>query len=311
MKKNNLIGMGLITATLMACSGEDDKFNAITLEYPETKKTDHIDEYWGEHIEDPYRWLEDDNAEDTKEWVIAQNKVSFGYLDQIPFRDRIRDRLEEVWNYEKISAPFTYGTYIYYFKNDGLQNQSVLYRKKGENGKEEIFLDPNQLSEDGTTSLAGAEFTKNGKLFAYSISVAGSDWRNIYVMDTETKTLLDDEIKDAKFTGVSWKGNEGFYYSSYEKPGESKLSAVTNNHKLYFHELGAAQTEDRLVFGDDENPRRYVGGSVTEDNRYLVISAANSTTGNELYFLDFQDPEQGIQPIVANMENSLPPKPWP
>lgn len=304
MSRNYLIGLGCITVTFLACSSEEDKFNAITLKYPETKKIDHTDEYWGEKMADPYRWLEDDNAEETKDWVKAQNLVSIGYLDQIPFRDQIRERLEEVWDYEKIGAPFTYGEYLYYYKNDGLQNQSVLYRKKGEDGKEEVFLDPNKLSEDGTTSLSGTEFTQDGKLFAYSISVAGSDWRNIYVMDTESKTLLEDEIQEAKFTGISWKGNEGFYYSSYEMPGGSKLSAMTNNHKLYYHRLGSAQSEDQLVFGDDDSPRRYVSGSVTEDNRFLVISAANSTTGNDLFFLDFQDPKQEVRPLVDNMENS-------
>lgn len=304
MNTNNTFAVGIMVAVLWACTGKEDHFKQIALEYPETKKVSHIDEYWGEQVADPYRWLEDDHAEDTKAWVIAQNEVAFGYLEQIPFRDKIRDRLEEVWNYEKVSAPFTYGGYTYYYKNDGLQNQSVLYRKKGEEGQDEIFLDPNQLSADGTTSLAGTAFTKDGKLFAYAVSVAGSDWRNIYVMDTETKRLLDDEISDAKFTGISWKGNEGFYYSSYEAPGGSKLSAMTNNHKLYFHKLGTPQTEDVLVFGDDENPRRYVGGYVTEDGRYLIISAANSTTGNELFFLDFEHPQKGIVPIVEHMESS-------
>ncbi|MEX2593575.1 MAG: prolyl oligopeptidase family serine peptidase [Anditalea sp.] len=304
MNRKSLIGMGLITATLMACSDKGDKFKIISLEYPETKKTNHTDEYWGEQVADPYRWLEDDHAEDTKAWVKAQNEVSFGYLDQIPFREQIRNRLEEVWNYEKISAPFNYGEYTYYYKNDGLQNQSILYRKKGENGEEEIFLDPNKLSEEGTTSLAETSFTKDGKLFAYSVSVAGSDWRNIHVVDTESNALLDDVILDAKFTGISWKGTEGFYYSSYEKPGGNKLSAMTNNHKLYYHQLSTSQTEDQLIFGDDKNPRRYVYALVTEDNRYLLIFAANSTTGNELYFLDLTDPKQGIRSIVGDMENS-------
>jgi len=309
-KRNNMINnkqifaIGIMTTALMACEGEDHQFNKIPLEYPETKKSAHIDEYWGEQVEDPYRWLEDDHAEDTKAWVVAQNEVTFAYLEQIPFRDKIRERLEEVWNYAKVSAPFEYGEYTYYYKNDGLQNQAVLYRKKGQEGTEEIFLDPNKLSEDGTTSLAGTAFTKDGKRFAYAVSVAGSDWRNIYVLDTETKELLQDEITDAKFTGISWKGDEGFYYSSYEKPGGSKLSAMTNNHKLYYHKLGTPQSQDKLVFGDDNNPRRYVEGYVTEDDRYLVISAANSTTGNELFFMDFENPEQGIVPIVSDMENS-------
>lgn len=304
MNRKSLIGIGLITVTLMACDQKEEKFKIISLEYPETKKTDHIDEYWGEQIPDPYHWLEDDYAEETKVWVKAQNEVSFGYLEQIPFRNQIRDRLEEVWNYEKISAPFNYGKYTYYYKNDGLQNQSVLYRMEGEDGEEEEFLDPNKLSKEGTTSLAGASFTLDGKIFAYAVSVAGSDWRNIYAMDTESKTLLDDVVLDAKFTGISWRGNEGFYYSTYEQPGGSKLSAMTHNHKLYFHRLGTSQTEDQLVFGDDENPRRYVNGKVTEDNNFLVISAANSTTGNELYFLDLENPDRGIQPIVTNMNHT-------
>ena len=304
MIKYNTVIFGAIIASLLACNDQDKPFKEISLKYPETKKVTQTDNYWGEVVEDPYRWLEDDNAEDTKDWVIAQNKVSFGYLEQISFRDQIRERLEEVWNYEKVSAPFVYGEYIYYYKNDGLQNQAVLYRKKGENGQEELFLDPNKLSDDGTTSLAGAAFTKDGKLFAYAVSVAGSDWRNIYVMDAETQDLLEDEISDAKFTGISWRGNEGFYYSSYEQPGGSKLSAMTNNHKLYYHQLGTPQSQDQLVFGNGENPRRYVGGEVTEDGRFLIISAANSTTGNELFFMDLENPQKGIEPIVTDMENS-------
>ena len=161
MNSKERFALGVMTTTLMACAGEDDQFKKIKLEYPETKKTTHIDEYWGDKVEDPYRWLEDDHAADTKAWVIAQNEVSFGYLEQIPFRDKIRERLEEVWDYEKVSAPFDHGEYTYYYKNDGLQNQSVLYRKKGKDGQEELFLDPNKLSEEGTTSLAATRFTKD------------------------------------------------------------------------------------------------------------------------------------------------------
>jgi len=274
------------------------------LSYPNTFKSDHIDRYWGEELPDPYRWLEDDNSEETKAWVKEQNKVTFDYLSKITFRDQIRNQLEEVWNYEKVSAPNRYGEYNYFYKNDGLQNQSILYRKKGEDGKEEIFLDPNKLSEDGSTSLGGASFTKDGSLFAYAVSVAGSDWRDIYVMDTKTKELKKDKIEDAKFTGIAWKGNEGFYYSTYEKPGGSKLSALTNNHKLYYHKLGTDQSEDKLVFGDDNDPRRYVGANVTEDQQYLIISAANSTTGNELYFKNLKDPNSKIIPLVEGMDNT-------
>ena len=185
-----------------------------------------------------------------------------------------------------------------------MQNQSILYRKKKSKGAEELFLDPNKLSADGTTSLGGSAFTKDGSLFAYAVSVAGSDWRDIYVMQTDNKELLTDKIEDAKFTGIAWKGREGFYYSTYEKPGGSKLSALTNNHKLYYHQLGTAQSQDVLVFGDDSNPRRYVGASVTEDGKYLIITAANSTTGNELYIQDLSRPMSPIVPMVANMDNT-------
>ncbi|WP_291787167.1 prolyl oligopeptidase family serine peptidase [Cecembia sp.] len=303
MNPNKLMSTMLVSSLLVGC-GQQEKFPSIDVTYPETKKSDHVDEYWGEKVADPFRWLEDDYSEETKAWVEAQNKVTFGYLEQIPFREAIRQRLEQVWNYERISAPNTFGEYQYYYRNDGLQNQSVLYRKKGPEGEEELFLDPNKLSADGTTSLAGAAFTKDGSLFAYAVSVAGSDWRDIYVMDTDSKELKADKIEDAKFTGIAWKGNEGFFYSTYEKPGGSKLSALTNNHKLYYHQLGTDQSQDVLVFGDDNNPRRYVGASVTEDGKYLVITAANSTTGNELYIQDLSRAMSPIVPIVADMENT-------
>ncbi|KEO73015.1 prolyl oligopeptidase family serine peptidase [Anditalea andensis] len=298
-KKIILSAAACLTMTAGAYAQMDMK-----LSYPSTFKSDHVDEYWNEKVPDPYRWLEDDNAEETKSWVKEQNKLTFDYLSKISFRDQIREQLQEVWNYEKVSAPTRYGEYTYFSKNDGLQNQSILYRKKGENGKEEVFLDPNKLSEDGSSSLGGAGFTKDGSLFAYAVSVAGSDWRDIYVMDTKTKELKKDKIQDAKFTGIAWKGNEGFYYSTYEKPGGSKLSALTNNHKLYYHKLGTDQSEDKLIFGDDNDPRRYVGANVTEDQQYLIISAANSTTGNELYFQNLKDPNSKIVPLVKGMENT-------
>ncbi|MGY6521868.1 MAG: prolyl oligopeptidase family serine peptidase [Mongoliitalea sp.] len=291
---------GLVT---IACQSQE-KFPTIDVNYPESKKSDHVDTYWGESVADPYRWMEDDYAEETKAWVQAQNEVTFGYLAQIPFREAIRQRLEEVWNYERISAPSKNGEFEYFYKNNGLQNQSILYRRPYEGGAEELFLDPNKLSEDGTSSLGGAAFTSDGSLFAYAVSVAGSDWRDIYVMNAATKEKLEDQVLDAKFTGIAWKGNEGFFYSTYDKPGGSKLSAFTNNHKLYYHQLGTDQSQDVLVFGDDKNPRRYVGASVTEDGKYLIITAANSTTGNELYMQDLTSAYSPIIPIVSNMDNT-------
>ncbi len=291
---------GLVT---LACQPQE-KFPTIDVTYPESKKSDHVDNYWGESVADPYRWMEDDYADETKAWVQAQNEVTFAYLEQIPFREAIRKRLEEVWNYERISAPSKSGDFEYFYKNDGLQNQSILYRRPYEGGAEELFLDPNKLSEDGTSSLGGAAFTSDGSLFAYAVSVAGSDWRDIYVMNALTKEPLEDKVLDAKFTGIAWKGNEGFFYSTYDKPGGSKLSAFTNNHKLYYHKLGTDQSQDVLVFGDDNNPRRYVGASVTEDGKYLIITAANSTTGNELYFQDLTRSNAPIIPIVNNMDNT-------
>lgn len=295
--------LSLVALSQISCSNEANS-QTIPVNYPESKHSNQVDIYWGQKVNDTYRWMEDDYAEETKDWVSAQNEVTFGYLEKIPFRQQVRKRLEDVWNFERISAPTRYGDYLYYSKNDGLQNQAVIYRKIDDNSEPELFLDPNKLSEDGSTSLGGIAFTKNGRLFAYSLSVAGSDWRDIYVMDTETKELLNDKVLDAKFTGIAWKGEEGFYYSTYDKPGGSKLSALTNNHKLYFHTLGTTQEEDILVFGSDEDPRRYVGADVTEDGEYLIISAANSTSGNALYIQSLKRPGEPIQPIVTSMENN-------
>ncbi len=184
------------------------------INYPETKKIDHVDTYFGENVNDPYRWLEDDRSAETEAWVKAQNVVTYDYLEKIPYRNQLKTRMEQLWNYEKISAPFKEGDFTYYYKNDGLQNQSVLYRKD-KNGKEEIFLNPNTFSKDGTTSLGGINFSKDGSLVAYAISEGGSDWRKVIVMEAKTKKIIGDTIVDVKFSGVSWYKNEGFYYSSY------------------------------------------------------------------------------------------------
>nr|WP_315131895.1 prolyl oligopeptidase family serine peptidase [uncultured Flavobacterium sp.] len=271
--------------------------------YPRTDKVAHTDNYFGINVNDPYRWLEDDKSTETGAWVKAENKVTFDYLSKIPFRNAIKERMEKLWNYEKISAPFKEGDFTYYYKNNGLQNQSILYRKDA-SGKEEIFLDPNTFSKDATTSLDAVSFSKDGSLVAYSISEAGSDWRKVIFIDAKTKQNIDQNLIDVKFSGLSWKGNEGIFYSSYEKPKGSELSAKTDEHKLHFHKLGTNQSTDVVVFGDKEK-RRYVGGSVSEDNQYLFISAANSTSGNELYIKDLTKTNSDIITISKGFENDV------
>ena len=299
MKK--LVFTVIAASALLACKEETIKEEKIVLKYPETKQVDTTDTYFGTDVKDPYRWLEDDKSAETAAWVKAENEVTFGYLEKIPFRKELKERLEKVWNYEKISAPFKEGNYTYYFKNNGLQNQSVLYRKdKG--GKEELFLDPNTFSSDGTTSLSAVEFSKDGSLVAYSISEAGSDWNKIVILNAITKEKLETELVDVKFSGIAWIGNEGFYYSSYDKPTGSQLSAKTDQHEMYFHKLGTSQKEDKIIFGQNEK-RRYVGGYVTEDDNYLVISAANSTYGNELYIKDLSVPNSKIVNVVNNFNS--------
>ena len=273
-----------------------------TLAYPKTAKGDVIDDYFGTKVPDPYRWLENDTSAETKAWVIEENKVTDNYLSKIPYRDDIKKRLEILWNYEKYSAPFKEGKYTYFYKNDGLQNQSVLYRQI-DDSEPEIFLDPNTFSKDGTTSLAGIEFSRNGNLAAYQLSEGGSDWRKVIVIKTEDKSSIGDTLVDVKFTGLAWRGSEGFYYSSYDKPTDgSQLSGLTQYHKLYFHQLGTPQTEDKLIFGGNQTQRRYIGAYLTEDERYLVITAANSTTGNELYFKDLTKPNSGIVKVVGGFD---------
>lgn len=296
MKK--IVG-GVLLASLIISWNEGN--SQVQLDYPETKKGDVSFDYFGESIADPYHWLEDDRSEETEAWVKAQNEVTFGYLDQIPYRNKLKNQLESKWNYEKIGAPFVEGDYTYYFKNDGLQNQSVMYQID-QDGNEEVFLDPNTFSEKGTTSLASISFSKDGSLLAYAISEGGSDWRKVIVMNTNDKSIVGDTLQDVKFSGLSWYNNEGFYYSSYEKPEGSELSSKTDEHKLYYHVLNTPQKDDKVIFGNDLK-RRYVGGYVTENQNYLVITAANATYGNELYIKDLTA-DTPIKNIVNNMDNS-------
>ena len=300
MKK--LVSSIFIAAIIVSCNKKENTVNMQeALTYPETRKDSVIDTYFGEQVADPYRWLEDDRSDETAAWVKAENEVTFGYLDKIPFREKLRKQLEEKWNYEKIGAPSTEGEYTYYYKNDGLQNQSVLYRKD-KSGKEEVFLDPNTFSKDGTTSLSDVSFTEDGSLVAYAISEGGSDWRKIIVLNAKDKSVIGETLIDVKFSGIAWYKNEGFYYSSYDKPDGSELSAKTDQHKLYYHKLGTSQKEDKVVFGD-KTKRRYVSGSVTDDQKYLVITTANATSGNELYIQDLSNSNSPIQTIVSGFDN--------
>ena len=300
MKKTFILA--LMTLSVAGASAQHSMPVRPNISYPKTQKVDTVDTYFGVKVADPYRWLEDDRSAETKAWVEAQNKVTQDYLNKIPFREGIKNKLTELWNYEKFSAPFKEGGYTYFYKNNGLQNQSVLFRQK-EGGEPEVFLDPNKFSKDATTSLAGIEFTKDGSMAAYQLSEGGSDWRKVVVLQTADLKQVGDTLIDVKFSGLAWKGNEGFYYSSYDKPKKgSQLSGLTQYHKLYYHKLGTKQSEDQLIFGGDATPRRYIGAYLTEDQRYLVITAANATTGNELYIQDLTVPNSKIVPVVANME---------
>ncbi|MDR3272892.1 MAG: prolyl oligopeptidase family serine peptidase [Flavobacteriaceae bacterium] len=295
--------------------------NAQYMKYPETQKGEVIDEYFGEKVAAPYRWLEDDRSAETEKWVQEQNAVTFDYLKKNPFREDLKKQITDLWNYEKVSAPFVEGDYTYFFKNDGLLPQSVLYRFKNDDPQktEEIFLNPNKFSKDGTTSLGDISFSKDGSLAAYQLSEGGSDWRKVVVIETKEsiqkynasndpdicaiaiKTVfkqIGDTIVDVKFSNIAWLGNDGFFYSSYDKPQEgSQLAGKTEHHKLYYHKLDSLQSSDKLVFGGEETPHRYINGIVSEDERFLIITAANSTSGNNLYAKDLEDEKNDILPI--------------
>ncbi|MDN3722969.1 prolyl oligopeptidase family serine peptidase [Aequorivita sp. SDUM287046] len=294
-----------ILVLMLAGCKEESKKEVVSMTYPQTKKVDTTDTYFGVDVNDPYRWLEDDRSAETAEWVKAENEVTFGYLEKIPFREELKQRLSDLWNYEKVSAPFKEGDYTYFYKNDGLQNQYVLYRYKTGDDPEtaEVFLDPNTFKEDGTISLGETSFSKDGSKLAYSISEGGSDWRKVLVMNTETKEIMGDTLKDIKFSGLSWKGEEGFYYSSYDKPKGSELSAKTDQHKVFYHKMGTPQSQDQLIFGATaEEKHRYIGAKVTEDNRYLILSPSVSTSGNKLLIKDLTKPNSKFVTILDNTD---------
>ncbi|WP_438989423.1 prolyl oligopeptidase family serine peptidase [Polaribacter sp.] len=293
----------LTASVILASCSKEMKQRNIDVNYPETIKKPVVDTLFGTAVTDNYRWLEDDRSTETEAWVKAENEVTFNYLSKIPYREQLKSRLSELWNYEKVGSPFKEGDYTYFYKNDGLQNQYVVYRKK-EDGDAEVFLDPNKFSDDGTTSLGSLSFSEDGKTAAYAISEGGSDWRKIIVMDVRSKTIKEDTLVDVKFSGISWYKNEGFYYSSYDKPKGSELSAKTDQHKLYYHKLGTSQKNDAVIFGGIPSEKhRYVRGYVTEDNRYLVITASVSTSGNKLFIKDLSKSNSKLVTILGDVKS--------
>ena len=297
----------VLSATALGCAEERAESPApavagpaAALAYPETRREALVERYFGVEVADPYRWLEDDRSEETARWVQAQNAVTRAYLDAIPYRDKIAATLKRLLDYERESAPFFAGPYTYFYRNDGLQNQDVLWRR-GADGEAEVVLDPNTFSDDGTVSMSAVSFSRDGRLVAYQLSEGGSDWRRIVIRDVASGETLDEAIVDVKFSGIAWRGNEGFYYSRYDKPAGSALSAKTDQHKLYFHRIGTPQAQDELIFGaSDEQKHRYVSAAVTEDDRFLSISAANSTSGNRLFLVDLASAQARPTPILVD-----------
>ena len=290
--------MAICCIFLAACEQPSMKQDTV-FTYPDTEQDPVVDVYFGTEVTDPYRWLEDDMSAATGAWVDAQNAVTFAYLDTLPQKQAFAKSLARLLDYERESAPVDEGKYTYFRRNSGLQNQAVIYRLNAA-GEESVFIDPNTLSEDGTTSIAALSFSKSGNLAAYQKSEGGADWRSVEVVDTESLEVID-QIDDVKFSGLAWQGEQGFYYSRYESPEGNELTAKTDHHRLYFHELGTPQSADRVVFGDGVDEKyRYVSGYVTEDEQFLVVYASNTTSGNRLFAKDLTDPDSELVTIASD-----------
>lgn len=299
--KNALLTFSAIIL-LNGCKMNDSKITLMP--YPETKKGTVSDNYFGQNIADPYRWLENDTTKETADWVMAQNAVTQDYLSQISCRGKVKEQLTEIWNYAKESAPYKKGDYYFFSKNDGLQNQSVIYFKKGIDGAEKIFLDPNKLSNDGTVALVGLSFSNDFKYAAYAIARSGSDWNEIYVIDIASQQLTKDKIQWVKFSGAAWKG-DGFYYSRYDEPkGVSEFSNQNQFQKVYYHQLGQAQANDQLIYEDKSHPLRYFGASVTENENYLIISASEGTSGNEILVQNLRAKNDKLHTLLKGFKNN-------
>ena len=293
---------------VIGCDHDDsagDDFTPSKMEYPETKQVQQVDTFHGQEVADPYRWLEDDHSEETAEWVAAQNGVTKSYLEKIPYLPLIRKRLEEVWNYERFGSPFKRGGKYYYFKNDGLQDQSVLYRQDQLTGPAEIVLDPNDFSEDGTVALGGISFNQDGSLLAYATSEGGSDWRTVQVLDLSSGKLLSDRVEWVKFSGMAWAG-DGFYYSRFPEPDEDdELSGQNEYHRLCFHRLGTSQSEDPIIMEDKEVAQSNFYSSTSEDEKYLFVSNSQSTSGNALFIKDLQNPRSSFAEVYTKYDADL------
>lgn len=280
-------------------------FKKIPVKYIHTKKDSVVDDYFGTKVPDPYRWLEDDRSEETQQWVAQQNKTTEAYLSQIPYRNKIKDRLTKLWNYAKFSTPFKVADKYYFYKNDGLQNQSVLFQQDKLDAEPIEVLNPNNFSKDGTVALGGLDFSKNGRYLAYQTSEGGSDWQTITIKDLETGKILADRIEWVKFSGISWAG-DGFFYSRYPAPTKAdKLKGENLFHQVYFHKINTTQDQDELIYADRSNPDYNFYCQTTEDERYLVISVAKSTSGNALYVKDLKNPKSNFTPITESFESDL------
>ena len=300
MSSTQLSTLFLIFFIFSRCAPKEERAKII---YPVSNKADIVDTYFEKKVEDPYRWLENDTSTQTAEWIEAQNAITFAYLNSIPYREELKQRIQELVNYERFSSPSKQGDWYYYFRNDGLQNQSVLYRQKDLSSEGEVFLDPNTFSDDGTVALGQTSFSGDGKLFAYSVSVSGSDWREIFVMDTETRKKLDDKIEWAKFTSINWF-KDGFFYAKFPKPKEGeKLSGVNRFGKIYYHKIGTPQEQDRLVIENPEDGDEFYGASITEDEKFLVISSSHGTSGNTLAFIDLHNDAWKVVKIIDNEDH--------
>jgi len=287
-----------LAASLLALAA-----NAQPITYPPTAKIDQVDSYFGTKVEDPYRWLEDDNAPQTKAWVTAQNATTFAYLDKIPFRAAVRERIRRIANYPKYSAPFQKNGLVFFYKNDGLQNQSVLYVQKGMNGTPEMLLDPNTFSPDGTVRLASFALSRDGRYAAYmKTAIPGSDWRDVYVLDMATRRTLPEVLHWVRFSGTAWRG-DGFYYSRYPQPAKgAELTARAENQTVWFHKVGTAQGADTLVYEDPAHPTRFNDVETTEDERFAVLSVQEpGKRGNSLFVREAGKSDAAFRPVVAEI----------